>query len=111
MKIMKPSEEAREAERLKREHPDDYISDSYTDSSNRGGPLGAEDSMPDGGDSTRGMSQGPASKSPPPTKNSNPPNIHPERLEKEIASDEASELPPGYGEEGREPQKDEKKAG
>lgn len=43
-----------------------YVSDSFTDPTSRGGPLGTEDEMPDGGDSTRGMSKGPASKSPMP---------------------------------------------
>jgi hypothetical protein len=65
-RIHRPSEEDFEAQKLKSEDPNTYVSDSFTDPSNRGGPLGAENDMPDGGDSTRGMSQGPSSKSPMP---------------------------------------------
>jgi hypothetical protein len=65
-KIERPSEEDYEAQRLKRKNPNKYVSDSFTDPTNRGGPLGAENEMPDGGDSTRGMSKGPSSKSPMP---------------------------------------------
>jgi hypothetical protein len=65
-RIQRPSEEDFEALEMKKKDPDSYVSDSYTDPSSRGGPLGTENEMPDGGDSTRGMSKGPASKSPMP---------------------------------------------
>ncbi|MFL5814266.1 MAG: hypothetical protein ACJ763_11865 [Bdellovibrionia bacterium] len=65
-RIKRPSEEDYDAQRLKRENPNKYVSDSFTDPTNRGGPLGAENEMPEGGDSTRGMSKGPSSKSPMP---------------------------------------------
>jgi hypothetical protein len=65
-RIARPSEEDYEAQMLKHQDVAHYVSDSFTDPTSRGGPLGTENEMPDGGDSTRGMSKGPASKSPMP---------------------------------------------
>jgi hypothetical protein len=64
--MYRPSEEDFQAQELREADPNRYVSDSFTDPSNRGGPLGSENVMPEGGDSTRGMSKGPASKSPMP---------------------------------------------
>lgn len=53
----RPSEEGRGADDAHRRHPENDTSDS----------LGADGELPEGGASTRGMSSGPASKSPLPT--------------------------------------------